>query len=127
MRAEAKKMRVLGPRIHGYVDVAAILVFALAPFLVGLGGSPALISWGLALVFLILTLFTRYPMGVAKQIPFFAHGLVELAVAVFLAVLPRIGGYSPGSPARRFYSTMAVVIAVVWLLTDYRGAEAKTA
>jgi hypothetical protein len=64
---------------------------------------------------------------VSKQIPFLAHGLVELAVAVFLAVLPRIGGYSPGSPARRFYATMAVAIAVVWLLTDYRAAEAKTA
>jgi hypothetical protein len=119
-------MRVLGPRIHGYIDVAAILIFALAPFLYGLGGPPALISWGLALVFLILTLFTRFPMGVSKQIPFFAHGLVELAVAVFLAVLPRIGGYSPGSPARRFYWTMAIVIAVVWLLTDYRGGEAET-
>jgi hypothetical protein len=120
-------MRVLGPRIHGYFDVAAILIFALAPFVVGLGGPPALISWGLALVFLILALFTRFPMGVSKQIPFFAHGLVELVVAVFLAVLPRIGGYAPGSPARRFYWTMAIVIAIVWLLTDYRGGEAETA
>jgi hypothetical protein len=120
-------MRLLGPRIHGYVDVAAILIFALAPFLVGLGGPPALISWGLALVFLILALFTRYPMGVSKQIPFLAHGVVELVVAVFLAVLPRIGGYAPGSPARRFYWTMAIVLALVWLLTDYRGGEAETA
>ena len=120
-------MRLFGPRIHGYFDVAAILVFALAPFVVGLGGPPALISWGLALLFLILTLFSRYPMGVAKQIPFLAHGLVELIVAVFLAVLPRIGGYAPGSPARRFYWTMAIVLAIVWLLTDYRGGEAETA
>ena len=120
-------MRVIGPRIHGYIDVAMILIFALAPFVVGLGGPPALISWGLALVYLILALITRYPMGVAKQIPFFVHGLVELVVAVFLAVLPRIGGYAPGSPARRFYWTMAIVIGVVWLLTDYRGGEAETA
>ena len=120
-------MRLFGPRIHAYFDVAAIVVFALAPFVVGLGGPPALISWGLALVFLLLVLFTRYPMGMSKQIPFLAHGLVELVVAVFLAVLPRIGGYGPGSPARRFYWTMAIVLAVVWLLTDYRGGEAETA
>ena len=78
-------MRLLGPRIHGYIDVAMILVFVLAPFVVGLGGPPALISWGLALVFLILTLATRYPLGAAKQIPFVAHGIVELVIAVFLA------------------------------------------
>ncbi len=120
-------MRVLGPRLHGYVDIAVIVVFALAPFLVPLGGTPALISWGLALAHLILTLITRYPMGKSPQIPFLAHGLVELAVAVFLAVLPRLGGYSPGSPARRFYWAMAIVIGVVWVLTDYRGGEAETA
>lgn len=120
-------MRLLGPRIHGYVDVAMILIFALAPFVVGLGGPPALISWGLALVFLILTIATRYPMGMAKQIPFLAHGLVELVIAIFVAVLPRMGGYAPGSPARRFYWTMAIIIAVVWLITDYRGGEAETA
>ena len=120
-------MRLIGPRIHGYFDVALIIVFALAPFVVGLGGPPALISWVLAVLFLILVLVTRYPLGAAKQIPFVAHGLVELVVAVFLAVLPRIGGYAPGSPARRFYWTMAILIAVVWLLTDYRGGEAETA
>jgi hypothetical protein len=120
-------MRLIGPRIHGYFDVALILVFALAPFIVGLGGPPALISWGLAVLFLLLLLITRFPLGVSKQIPFVVHGLVELVVAVFLAVLPRTGGYAPGSPARRFYWTMAIVIAIVWLLTDYRGGEAETA
>ena len=120
-------MRVIGPWIHGYIDIVTIVVFALAPFLVGLGGPPALISWGLALAHLILTLVTRFPMGRSPQIPFSVHGLVELVVAVFLAVLPRIGGYAPGSPARRFYWTMAIVIGVVWLLTDYRGGEAETA
>src|SRR5512141_801240 len=114
-------MRILGPRLHGYIDVATILIFLVGPLLFGLGGSPALISWILAAVYLGLTLLTRYPLGVSKQIPFFIHGLVELLVAVFLAVLPRLDGYAPGSPARRFYWTMAIVIGLVWILTDYRG------
>ena len=46
---------------------------------------------------------------------------------MFLAVLPRLDGYAPGSPARRFYWTMAIVIGLVWLLTDYRVHEAETA
>jgi hypothetical protein len=120
-------MRVLGPRIHGYIDIAIVVIFVLAPLVVGLGGSPALISWLLAVAHLIVTLLTRFPLGMWKRIPFFVHGLVELAVAVFLAFLPRLDGYAPGSPARRFYWTMAILIAVVWLLTDYRGGEAETA
>jgi len=119
-------MRILGPRLHGYIDVAIILIFLLGPFLFGLGGSPALISWILAAVHLVLTVLTRYPLGVAKRIPFVIHGLIELLVAVFLALLPRLDGYAPGSPARHFYWTMAIVVGLVWLLTDYRGNEAET-
>lgn len=120
-------MRILGPRLHGYIDVATILIFLVGPLLFGLGGSPALISWILAAAHLVLTLLTRFPLGAVKKIPFFIHGLVELLVAVFLALLPRLDGYAPGSPARRFYWTMAIVIGLVWLLTDYRGHEAETA
>jgi hypothetical protein len=120
-------MRILGPRVHGYIDIAVILIFLVGPLLFGLGGTPALISWILAIAYLILTLLTRYPLGMAKKIPFFGHGIIELAFAVFVAVLPRLDGYSPGSPARRFYWTMAIVLGVVWLLTDYREREAATA
>jgi len=119
-------MRILGPRLHGYIDVAIILSFLVGPLVFGLGGGPALISWILAAAHLVLTLLTRYPLGVAKRIPFFIHGLVELLVAVFVALLPRLDGYAPGSPARHFYWTMAIVIGLVWLLTDYRGNEAET-
>ncbi len=119
-------MRILGPRIHGYVDVATILIFLVAPFLFGLGGTPAIISWVLAAAHLALTVLTRYPLGIVKTVPFIVHGLVELVVAIFLAALPHLDGYAPGSPARRFYWTMAILIGIVWILTDYRGHEAET-
>src|SRR3954471_18973562 len=35
-------MRVLSARIHGYLDYATVAILALAPFVVGLGGTPAL-------------------------------------------------------------------------------------
>ncbi len=120
-------MRILGPRIHGYIGVVLILLFLIGPLAFGLGGTPALISWILAVAHLVITLSTRFPLGVAKKIPFFIHGIIELVVAIFLAVLPRLDGYSPGSPARRFYWAMAILVGLVWLLTDYRGHEAETA
>ena len=42
-------------------------------------------------------------------------------MAIFAALLPRLDGYAPGSPARSFFWTMAIGLAIVWLLTDYRG------
>lgn len=113
-------MRFLSARLHGYLDIVFIVLFVVGPIAFGLGGTPALISFVLAALLLILTLVTNYPMGVVKRIAFFAHGLVELAMTIFMALLPRLDGYSPGSPARRFYWMAAVALAIVWLLTDYR-------
>ena len=74
-----------------------------------------------------MTLMTRFPAGIYKAIPLMVHGFVELAVAIFLVLLPYIAGFGPGSPAKRFYVTMTAVIFVVWLLTDYRAADGDKA
>jgi hypothetical protein len=116
-------MRVLSARIHGYLDFVLIAILVIGPFAVGLGGTPALIAWLLAAAHLIVTLATRFPMGVWRVIPFVVHGLIELAVAAFFAALPFTAGYSPGSPARRFYVTMAALVFLIWVLTDYRREE----
>ncbi len=116
-------MRILDPRVHGILDLVLVVIFLVAPLVYGLGGSPAAISWILAAVYLALTLLTRYPMGIRKVIPFLAHGILELAVGVFLVILPTIAGYGPGSPARRFYTVIGAVILVIWVLTDYRTRD----
>jgi hypothetical protein len=116
-------MRLLDARIHGLLDLALVVIFLFAPLLYGLGGSPAAIAYALAVVHLVLTLLTRYPMGLRKVIPFLAHGIIELLVGVFLLVLPTIGGYGPGSPARRFYTVIGAIILIIWVLTDYRRRD----
>lgn len=116
-------MRVLSARIHGYLDFVVIALLVIGPLAVGLGGSPLLIAWILAAAHLVLTLATRFPMGVWRVIPFFVHGLIELAVAIFFVSLPFSAGYAPGSPARRFYVAMAALIFIVWVLTDYKRED----
>ena len=112
-------MRILDARIHTFLDVALAIAFVLGPLVFGLGGSPAVISFVLALAFVVLAAVTgiRARRGpTALSIP---HGLVELAITIFLAFLPRLDGYSPGSPARKFFWIMAVAVGVVWLLSAY--------
>lgn len=115
-------MRILDARIHGVLDLLVVGFFVVGPLLFGLGGAPASIAYGLAVIHLLMTLMTRFPMGIWKMIPFVVHGIVELVVGIFLLILPTIAGYAPGSPARRFYMITGAVILVVWALTRY-GAD----
>ena len=116
-------MRILDARIHFVLDVAFALAFVLGPLVFGLGGSPAVVCFliALAFVFLAATVWWRGRHETAGIS--ILHGLVELGIAVLLAVLPRIDGYAPGSPARRFVWTMAIAVGVVWLLTAYGDAR----
>lgn len=112
-------MRILNARVHVVLDVVFALAFALGPLVFGLGGSPAVVSFVIALMFVLLAAsiwWSRRRPTATVSIP---HGLVELAIGVLLAVLPRIDGYSPGSPARTFVWSMAIAIGIVWLLTAY--------
>ena len=119
-------MRILDARTHFVLDVAFALAFVLGPLVFGLGGSPAVVCFliALAFVFLAATVWWRARHETAGISVL--HGLVELGIAVLLAILPRIDGYAPGSPARRFVWAMAIAVGVVWLLTAYGDAR-KTA
>jgi hypothetical protein len=114
-------MNLLNARLHGFLDLVTVAVFLLAPFPFGLGGYVAAVAWGLALVHLLMTLFTRYPLGLVKVIPFPIHGVVELVVGVVLVfAMPRLLGASLGSPARTFFIGAGAAILAVWALTRYR-------
>jgi hypothetical protein len=114
-------MNLLNARFHGFLDLVTVAVFLLAPFLFGLGGYVAAVAWGLAFVHLLMTLFTRYPLGLVKVIPFPIHGVVELVVGVVLVfAMPRLLGASLGSPARTFFIGAGAAILAVWALTRYR-------
>jgi hypothetical protein len=117
-------MRILDARIHFILDVAFALAFALGPLVFGLGGSPAAVSFVIALVFVVLAATVWWSRTRKTGTVSILHGLTELAVAVLLAVLPRIDGYSPGSPARTFVWTMAIAVGLGWLLTAYGDTRA---
>ncbi len=120
-------MRFIDARIHGVLDLVTVGVLLLGPLAFGLGGSPAAIAYSLAAIHLLMTLLTRFPMGIWKTIPFFVHGIVELIVGISLLILPTMQGYAPGSPARRFYMIVGAMILIVWALTRYAPEEGRNA
>jgi len=113
-------MKILGASIHGVLDYVAVALFAAAPALFGLAGLPAMALYALAAVHLLVSLATRYPMGLLKRIPFNAHGLLELVVAVGLVAAPWLLDFSDQATARSVYIGLGVVLFAIWLLSDYR-------
>lgn len=117
-------MKVLTPRIHGYLDYVVVVAFLVVPTLFGFSGLPATIAYVLAAVHLALTLLTSFPLGTLKVIPFTLHGTIELVVSFTLVALPWLLGFASILPARNFYVAAGIVIFIVWLITDYKVAPA---
>jgi len=116
-------MKMLSPRTHGVLDYLTVAAFLVAPSLLGLSGTPALIAYSLAGIHLGLTLLTASPLGAVKLVPMALHGVLELAVSVCLIVLPWILGFAAHPTPRWFYIGAGAVIFAVWLITDYRGVR----
>lgn len=117
-------MKVISPRIHGYFDFLTVVIFLLAPALLGLSQLPAMLAYSLAAVHLIVTLTSDFPFGIFRLIPFAIHGWIERLVGPSLIALPFIFGFANEDIARNFYIAMGVVIILVGILTNYKG-EAK--
>jgi hypothetical protein len=115
-------MKLISPKVHGYLDYVVVLVFLAAPALLHFSGIPAVISYTLAGVHFALTLLTNFPLGLVKLIPLKIHGYIELAVGPCLIALPFVLGLSSEPAALGFYVTSGIVILVVWALTDYKNA-----
>lgn len=118
-------MKLISPRMHGYLDFLTVILFLLAPSLFELNQLPALLSYSLAVVHLIVTLASDFPFGIVKIIPFPIHGWIERIVGPTLVAVPFILGFSADEMARNFYIAAGVVIIAVGLLTDYQSKSSQ--
>ena len=114
-------MRVIGPLAHGIIDYAMMIMLAVGPSVAGFRGKQALFCYALAFVHFLLTIITRFPLGVSKALPFAAHGAIELVVSILLIVLPWLANFSAGVHSRNFFVAIGLMIFIIWLLTDYRS------
>ena len=119
-------MKILSPRVHGYLDYGVVALLLLAPSLFGFGGAPATICYVLAVAHAAMTLMTAFPLGIAKIIPFSIHGAIEVVASVFLVAAPWLFNFAHVLAARNFFIASAVMLGVVWLVTDYRSAYTPT-
>lgn len=114
-------MKILSPFVHGIIDYAVAALLLLAPTLFGFTGTPEILSYALGVGHLAYSLVTRYPLSIAKLIPFRIHGMIESAAGVFLLVSPWLFGFADDQiAARNFFVGSAIAVGAVVLLTRYR-------
>lgn len=102
---------------HAYFDAATVLVFALAPIVIGLEGAAAGLSYALAGVHLLMSLLTSgLPGSPGRLISLPLHGLLEAVVGIALAV---IGWLGLEGGEQLFFLVMAGLILLVFALTPY--------
>ncbi len=116
-------MKLLSPKVHGYLDYAAVVLLFLAPTLFGFSGLPATLCYVLGTAQLAMSLVTAYPLGALKMLPFTVHAGIELATALFLIVAPFLLGFSEMTDARNFFMIAGVGLGLVWLTTNYKAAD----
>lgn len=119
-------MKILSPRVHGYLDYVLVVLFLLAPTLFGLSSVPATISYALAAIHLTETVLTAFPLGLVSLIPFTIHGASEFLISFVLIALPWVAGFASEVPARNFFVGSGLLVFVVWLTTDYKAAAEKS-
>jgi hypothetical protein len=111
-------MKIIPDHTHGIIDYATVLIFALAPDLLGFTGTAALISYALAGIHLAMTLLTSMPLGIFKIIPMKLHSVVELCVGSVL-IIGAFAFPAVAAGAQPFFILMGVVIFLVWLFSHY--------
>ncbi|MEJ7848715.1 MAG: hypothetical protein WKF92_11575 [Pyrinomonadaceae bacterium] len=119
-------MKILNPRVHGYLDYVLVVLFLLAPTLFGMSSGPSTISYALAAIHFTETILTAFPLGLVSLLPFTVHGAIEFLISFVLVAMPWIAGFASEIGSRNFFIGAGILIFVVWLTTDYKAAKEKS-
>jgi hypothetical protein len=84
-------------RAHGVIDYIVGAVLILSPYIFGfseVSGAGQVIPQTLGVIIILMSLMTRYELGLFKVIPFTTHLTVDTIAALFLAASPWLFGFS---------------------------------
>lgn len=119
-------MKFVSPRVHGVLDYLYAALFFAAPFWLDFTSRTARLScFVFAGAILLLSVLTRYPLGVVRVIPFTVHGGIEFVAALALIAMPWLAGFQDALIARNFFLATGIVLFGLWMTTDYKAAEAS--
>jgi hypothetical protein len=112
--------RLVPARIHGIGDYAAGIVLLLAGLFADASDEAKATGIVLGAVLLLVSLFTRYPLGVVKAIPFPLHSAGDYLGGLAAIVAPFVLGFwDTDKGLSTLYIVVGAVVIALSLVTDY--------
>jgi hypothetical protein len=114
-------VRLLPAWFHAVADYAVGLTLIVVA--VAVGGSGLAVATGVIVgaVVLIVSMLTRYPLGVAKVLPFTVHSAGDYLAAALLILSPFVLGYTDTDGGlSAFYVVAGLAVLAVSLVTNYQ-------
>lgn len=102
------------------------LVLLLSPFLLGFDDVDAArnVSIGAAILVLVATLMTDWPLSVVRAIPLTLHGVLDIILGILLIIAPFALGYSDDSTAATvLHIVIGLGLVVAGFMTNWGHAH----
>ncbi len=119
-------VRLLPAWLHAIADYAVgagLIVIALA-----VGGSGKAVATGVVVgaVVLVVSMLTRYPLGVAKVLPFTVHSAGDYLAAALLLIAPfALNFHSTDGGLTAVYIVAGLAVLGVSLITNYQYSDKR--
>ncbi len=120
-------IRLLPAQLHAVADYAVgalLIIVALA-----VGGSAGAVGTGVVVgvTVLVVSMLTKYPLGVLKVLPFPVHSAGDYLAAALLIASPFALKYtSADGGLAAFYIVAGLAVLAVSLVTDYQYSPKRT-
>lgn len=87
---------MINTKTHGVIDYLTGVLLLAAPYLFGFasGGAAQIVPQVIGAAIILMSLFTRYELSLAKLIPLKVHLGADIATGIFLAVSPWLFGFA---------------------------------
>ncbi len=119
-------VRLLPAWLHAVADYAVglgLIIIAIA-----VGGSGTAVAAGVVVgaTVLIVSMFTRYPLGVAKVLPFTVHSAGDYLAAALLLLSPWVLNFHDSDGGlTAVYVVAGIAVLAVSLLTNYQYGDSR--
>jgi hypothetical protein len=119
-------VRLLPAWFHAIADYAVGL--SLIVVAVAVGGSGKAVAAGVVVgaVVLLVSMLTKYPLGVAKVLPFTVHSAGDYLAAALLVLSPyALNFHGSDTGLTAFYIVAGIAVLAVSLVTNYQYSDKR--
>ncbi|WP_322753564.1 hypothetical protein [Frankia sp. Cas3] len=121
-------VRFLPAWFHAIADYAVAALLIIVPL--AAGGSSLAVATGVTvgIVIAVVSMLTRYPLGVVKVLPFTVHSAGDYLAAALLVLSPVALSFTDTDGGlSAFYLGSGLAVLAVSLVTNYQYSPARTA